>query len=95
MVNPTGFMKFPRIPLPTRDPRERIHDWNEFHDHLPEATLREQGGRCMDCGVPFCHTGQIIDGLATGCPSKDAATARDTFRRPPKRGDQMGLFDDR
>lgn len=68
MVNPTGFMKFPRIPLPTRDPRERINDWDEFHDHLPEATLREQGGRCMDCGVPFCHTGQIIDGLATGCP---------------------------
>ena len=30
--------------------------------------LREQGARCMDCGVPFCHTGKLIEGLATGCP---------------------------
>jgi glutamate synthase (NADPH) small chain len=68
MGKPTGFMEFPRtVPL-NRHPRERIHDWNEFHDHLPEATLRQQGARCMDCGVPFCHTGKLIEGLATGCP---------------------------
>jgi glutamate synthase (NADPH/NADH) small chain len=68
MANPTGFMEFPRLVPLTRQPRERMKDWNEFHDHLPEATLREQGARCMDCGVPFCHTGLMIDGLTTGCP---------------------------
>src|SRR5713226_8244833 len=35
---------------------------------MPEAHLREQGARCMDCGVPFCHTGQIINGASSGCP---------------------------
>ena len=36
--------------------------------HFPEEALREQGARCMDCGVPFCHTGQVIGGMASGCP---------------------------
>ncbi len=68
MGKPTGFMEFTRtVPL-SRHPRERIADWNEFHDHLPVDELREQGARCMDCGVPFCHTGKLIEGLATGCP---------------------------
>jgi glutamate synthase (NADPH/NADH) small chain len=47
---------------------ERVHDWNEFHTHLGESTLREQGGRCMDCGIPFCHTGEVLNGAASGCP---------------------------
>ena len=51
-----------------RPPLERVHDWNEFHTHLAEATLREQGGRCMDCGIPFCHTGELLNGAASGCP---------------------------
>jgi glutamate synthase (NADPH) small chain len=68
MGKPTGFMEYTRtVPL-SRHPRERIHDWNEFHDHLPVDELRQQGARCMDCGVPFCHTGKMIEGLATGCP---------------------------
>src|SRR3954471_6551778 len=68
MGKPTGFMEFRRtVPL-SRHPRERIKDWAEFHEHLPEEQLREQGARCMDCGVPFCHTGKLIEGLATGCP---------------------------
>jgi glutamate synthase (NADPH/NADH) small chain len=68
MGKPTGFMEFRRtVPL-SRHPRERIKDWTEFHEHLPEEQLREQGARCMDCGVPFCHTGKLIEGLATGCP---------------------------
>jgi glutamate synthase (NADPH) small chain len=68
MGKPTGFMEYSRtVPL-SRHPRERIADWNEFHDHLPVEELREQGARCMDCGVPFCHTGKLIEGLATGCP---------------------------
>ncbi|MDQ1346511.1 MAG: glutamate synthase small chain, partial [Pseudomonadota bacterium] len=43
-------------------------DWKEFHPHLEEKRLRQQGARCMDCGVPFCHTGKLISGMASGCP---------------------------
>lgn len=51
-----------------RAPLERVHDWNEFHPHLAESTLRGQGGRCMNCGIPFCHTGEMLNGAASGCP---------------------------
>jgi len=68
MGKPTGFMEFERE-LPTdRLPKARVSDWNEFHDHFPEEKLRKQGARCMDCGVPFCHTGTLISGMASGCP---------------------------
>jgi glutamate synthase (NADPH/NADH) small chain len=53
---------------PDRSPEERIKDWKEFHKHLPESKLRIQGSRCMDCGIPFCQTGTIINGLTAGCP---------------------------
>jgi glutamate synthase (NADPH) small chain len=68
MGKPTGFLEFPRVVATSRPPAERIGDWNEFHEHLAEATLQEQGARCMGCGVPFCHTGHLLDGLTTGCP---------------------------
>src|ERR1700704_4784545 len=64
----TGFMEYTRALPAARPPAERVFDWQEFHEHLPEGRLREQGARCMDCGVPFCHTGQIINGSASGCP---------------------------
>jgi glutamate synthase (NADPH/NADH) small chain len=64
----TGFMEYERREPPGRDPHTRVRDWNEFHDHLPESTLKEQGARCMDCGVPFCHTGTVLSGGASGCP---------------------------
>jgi glutamate synthase (NADPH/NADH) small chain len=68
MGKPTGFMEYPReLPL-DRAPAERVRDWDEFHDHADEAMLRKQGARCMDCGVPFCHTGSLIEGMAAGCP---------------------------
>lgn len=51
-----------------RDPSERVSDWDEFHGHLSEKDLGVQGSRCMDCGVPFCQTGDILAGMATGCP---------------------------
>jgi glutamate synthase (NADPH/NADH) small chain len=51
-----------------RDPRERVGDWREFHLHFPEAKLQDQGARCMDCGIPFCHTGALLSGMASGCP---------------------------
>ena len=58
MGKPTGFMDFLRELPKDRPPEERISDWKEFHLHLPEAELKKQGARCMDCGMPFCHTGQ-------------------------------------
>jgi glutamate synthase (NADPH/NADH) small chain len=51
-----------------RPPAERIGDWHEFHLNLPDESLQQQGARCMDCGVPFCHTGTLLSGLPSGCP---------------------------
>ncbi|HWP57748.1 MAG TPA: glutamate synthase subunit beta [Candidatus Acidoferrales bacterium] len=68
MGKPTGFMEYPRELPPDRSPLERINDWQEFHEHFPESKLRRQGGRCMDCGIPFCHTGTLLNGMASGCP---------------------------
>ena len=68
MGKPTGFLEYPReLPL-ARPPAERVHDWQEFHEHADAALLQKQGARCMDCGVPFCHTGTLINGMASGCP---------------------------
>jgi glutamate synthase (NADPH/NADH) small chain len=68
MGKPKGFLEYLReLPL-DRPALERIQDWNEFHLHLDEAKLRDQGARCMDCGIPFCHTGTLISGMASGCP---------------------------
>src|SRR5450755_4184626 len=68
MGKTTGFMEYARLLPLSRPPVERINDWGEFHAHLPEAALREQGARCMDCGVAFCHTGAMMAGGAMGCP---------------------------
>ena len=68
MGHPTGFIEYLReLPL-DRSALERIQDWNEFHHHMPEAKLRQQAARCMDCGIPFCHTGTLLSGMASGCP---------------------------
>jgi glutamate synthase (NADPH/NADH) small chain len=68
MGKPTGFMEYTREVPADRAPLERINDWNEFHLHMPDEELRTQGARCMDCGVPFCHSGVLISGMASGCP---------------------------
>jgi glutamate synthase (NADPH) small chain len=68
MGKPTGFIEYLReLPL-DRAAVKRIQDWNEFHYHMEEAKLQEQAARCMDCGIPFCHTGTLISGMASGCP---------------------------
>ena len=68
MGKPTGFIEYLReLPL-DRSAIERIKDWNEFHLHMEIPKLQEQGARCMDCGIPFCHTGSLISGMAAGCP---------------------------
>jgi len=68
MGKPTGFMEYLRELPSDREPLERLKDWDEFHLHLPEEKLRTQGARCMDCGIPFCHTGKLVNGMACGCP---------------------------
>ena len=68
MGKPTGFMEYRRDLPGDRSPLERIKDWNEFHNNFPVSKLQEQGGRCMDCGVPFCHSGDLIGGMTSGCP---------------------------
>jgi glutamate synthase (NADPH/NADH) small chain len=68
MGKPTGFIEYLRELPVDRPPQERVRDWNEFHHHMEEKKLRQQGARCMDCGVPFCHTGKLISGMAAGCP---------------------------
>jgi glutamate synthase (NADPH) small chain len=68
MGKPTGFMEYTRELPMVRHPAERVADWDEFHGHAGEALLKTQGARCMDCGVPFCHTGAVIENMASGCP---------------------------
>ena len=68
MGKPTGFLEYAReLPL-DRSALKRIKDWNEFHEHMDDQHLRQQGARCMDCGVPFCHNGTLVSGMASGCP---------------------------
>ncbi len=63
MPKPTGFLEYARE-VPARRPvPERINDWFEIYQPFPEEKVRIQGARCMDCGVPFCHTGCPVNNL--------------------------------
>jgi glutamate synthase (NADPH/NADH) small chain len=68
MGKPTGFLEFARELPPELAPLQRIRNWDEFHLPFDETKLRSQGARCMDCGTPFCHTGHMLAGAASGCP---------------------------
>lgn len=68
MGKPTGFLEVERKTIAELDPKERIKNWDEFKVHPEDAQLQKQGSRCMDCGTPFCHTGDIVSGMASGCP---------------------------
>ncbi len=57
MGKPTGFMEYSRETPQRRAVGDRLHDWQEVYKPFPELKLMEQGARCMDCGIPFCHTG--------------------------------------
>ena len=61
MSNPTGFLEHARQDRLYRPVAERLGHWREFVEPLPEAALKQQAGRCMDCGVPFCHTGCPVE----------------------------------
>ncbi|WP_216208240.1 glutamate synthase subunit beta [Amycolatopsis aidingensis] len=66
MADPTGFLKYERQEPPKRPKDERVHDWQEVYadpgQEERNEQVRVQAGRCMDCGIPFCHSG------SAGCP---------------------------
>ena len=68
MGKPTGFMEIARKADSETAPLERLKHWREFKTHGDEKERRAQGARCMDCGTPFCHTGHLVAGMASGCP---------------------------
>ncbi|MGE9297245.1 MAG: glutamate synthase subunit beta [Puniceicoccales bacterium] len=68
MGKPTGFLEVERKTVTEIAPTERIKNWKEFKLHPEDKHLKEQGSRCMDCGTPFCHTGHLVSGMASGCP---------------------------
>ena len=68
MGKPTGFMEYKREVSKDVKPKERIKNFNEFHEHLPMEKQQLQGARCMECGVPFCQAGMNICGMTSGCP---------------------------
>ena len=68
MGKPTGFLEYERQNSYCVPPLERIQDFHEFHTPLPLEKQRQQGARCMACGVPFCQSGMMIGGMASGCP---------------------------
>jgi len=59
----TGFLEIEREQAPRRSVDQRVKDWFEIYEPFPEEKQREQGARCMDCGVPFCHTGCPVNNL--------------------------------
>ncbi|MEE8161229.1 MAG: glutamate synthase subunit beta, partial [Acidobacteriota bacterium] len=61
MGKPTGFKEIQRQAIPYRPPEERLHDYRDLLTEVPEAHLKSQGARCMDCGIPFCQS-------EVGCP---------------------------
>lgn len=68
MGKPTGFLDYKREVSVSEEPKTRIRHFREFHVHLSLEEQQKQGARCMACGVPFCQSGMIIAGMASGCP---------------------------
>ena len=63
MGKTTGFMEFERNDRSYEDAEERIKDYKEFMVPLSEDELVEQGARCMDCGIPYCHSGCPVNNI--------------------------------
>jgi len=77
MGKPTGFIEIQRKKHPTRPVEERVHDWREVYLPSPTGDLMEQGARCMDCGIPFCHQGCPLGNLI---PDWNDLVYRDRWR---------------
>ncbi|MBQ9436908.1 MAG: glutamate synthase subunit beta, partial [Lachnospiraceae bacterium] len=68
MRKATGFLEYERVDGPVRSEEQRLADFHEFHMGLALKNQQEQAARCMDCGIPFCQGGEMIAGMASGCP---------------------------
>lgn len=68
MGKETGFLEYKRDEDATIPVSDRIKNYNEFHVPLDAAARREQGARCMNCGVPMCQSAIKLKGMVTGCP---------------------------
>ena len=68
MGNARGFLDFKRVDFKKTAPKERVLNYKEFTTPLDKKEQEIQGGRCMDCGVAFCHTGVMSEGKDVGCP---------------------------
>ncbi len=68
MGKPTGFMDYMREDAAAFSVKERIKNYDEFHEPLGKEEQQKQGARCMDCGVPFCQSGMKIGSAFSGCP---------------------------
>lgn len=68
MGKTTGFLEYQRCENSSRDVRERIQDFKEFHTTLKDDERTRQAARCMDCGVPLCQSAMKLKGMVTGCP---------------------------
>lgn len=71
MADPFGFMKYARQDNPYRPIDQRITDWEELQTPLSATERQEQAARCMNCGIPFCHSGTFYgeQRVASGCPN--------------------------
>jgi glutamate synthase (NADPH/NADH) small chain len=72
-----AFLKIHRVGFDKREPAERVRDYNQYFALQPEAELRQQGARCMDCGIPFCHEGCPLGNLI---PDWNDLVYRDKWR---------------
>jgi glutamate synthase (NADPH) small chain len=72
-----GFLDYGRLEAPERDPAERVRDYREVGGMLPLPLVQEQGARCMECGVPFCHNGCPLGNLI---PEWNDLVYRDRWR---------------
>src|SRR3954471_21726187 len=72
-----GFLKIVRVNGPKRPVGERVNDYREYQESLPVPELQQQGARCMECGVPFCHHGCPLGNLI---PDWNDLVYRDRWR---------------
>lgn len=71
MGKTTGFLEYDRSDPEKRFPRERIKDWDAIRLPQDEETVEKQAARCMNCGIPYCHGGILLSGMAAGCPVRN------------------------
>ena len=72
-----AFLRLERVGFEKRDPKERVHDYRQYFQLPDDRTLRDQGARCMDCGIPFCHEGCPLGNLI---PDWNDLVYRDRWR---------------